>query len=404
MTESTTATLEARAETPAADTPTTDMGAKLLAFSAIPVIDISALAGADRAALEATAAEIGRACETVGFFYIKNHGIPEALIDRTYELSRQFHASPDALKRTIHIMHSPGTRGYVPAGDKDDDGDPEIYRLVEPNPDHDYLTKPRLHAAFDVALPIGEDDPDFQAGNLMLVPNQWPDWIPGFEAEVMTYYDAVTAVGQRLFHAFTVALGLPEDFFAKLSTKSPSQLRLLHYPPNDRPMDNDNLGIGAHSDFECFTILHQNAPGLQVMNAADEWVAAPPIPGTFIVNVGDLIEGWTNGRFKATQHRVVNTGKDRYSMPLFVTVDYHTVVEPLPQFVSPDNPPKYNRIVAGDHLAGFSVNGAKHLRKKICLGELKIDFPVHRENPFKRKAVNEFKPEPQAEATTQAAR
>jgi isopenicillin N synthase-like dioxygenase len=238
----------------------------------------------------------------------------------------------------------------------------------------------------------------------MLVPNQWPDWIPGFEAEVMTYYDAVTAVGQRLFHAFTVALGLPEDFFAKLSTKSPSQLRLLHYPPNDRPMDNDNLGIGAHSDFECFTILHQNAPGLQVMNAADEWVAAPPIPGTFIVNVGDLIEGWTNGRFKATQHRVVNTGKNRYSMPLFVTVDYHTAVEPLPQFVSAENPPKYNRIVAGDHLAGFSVNGAKHLRKKICLGELKIDFPIHKENPFKRKAVNEFKPEAQADATTEAAR
>lgn len=377
---------------------TAEMGAKLLAFSAIPVIDISALRGGDRAALEATAAEIGHACETVGFFYIKDHGIDEALIQRTYELSRQFHESPTELKQQVHISNSPGTRGWVPSGDKDDDGDPELYRLVEPNPDHDYLTKPRLHSAFDVALPISEDDPDFRAGNLMLVPNQWPDWIPGFEQEVMAYYDAVMSVGDRLFHAFTVALGLPEDFFAKLTKKSPSQLRLLHYPANDRPMDNDNLGIGAHSDFECFTILHQAGPGLQVMNAADEWVAAPPIPGTFIVNIGDLIEGWTNGRFKATQHRVVNTGQERFSIPLFFAVDYHTVIEPLPAFVSEQNPAKYNRIVAGDHLAGFSVNGAKHLRKKIVLGQLKIDFPVHKENPFKRKAVNEFPSPPKAEA------
>jgi isopenicillin N synthase-like dioxygenase len=381
----------------AMDQPVAEMGAKRIEVSDIPVIDISALRGTDPAALKATVAEIAEACEDVGFFYIKNHGIPEALIERTYELSRQFHFSPQELKQKVHIMHSPGTRGWVPDGDKDDDGDPELYRLVEPNPDHDYLTKPRLHAAFDVALELPQDDPDFLAGNLMLVPNQWPDWIPGFREEVMAYYEAVTAVGQQLFRAFAIALDLPEDFFARLTTKAPSQLRLLYYPPNDRPMDNDNLGIGAHSDFECFTILHTAGPGLQVMNAKDEWVAAPPIPGTFTVNIGDLIEGWTNGRFKATQHRVVNTGKERFSMPLFFAVDYHTVIEPLPQFISAENPPKYNRIVAGDHLAGFSVNGAKHLRKKIVRGELKIDFPIHKENPFKRKAVNEFQNPPRTE-------
>jgi len=385
-----------------AEPATAEMGARRIDVSEIPVIDISALRGDDRAALEATVAEIGRACETVGFFYIKNHGVPEALIARTYELSRQFHESPADLKQQVHISNSPGTRGWVPDGDKDEDGDPELYRLVEPNPDHDYLTKPRLHAAFDVALELPEDDPDFLAGNLMLVPNQWPDWIPGFREEVMAYYDAVTGVGNQLFHAFAVSLGLPEDFFAKLTKKAPSQLRLLRYPQNDRPMDNDHLGIGAHSDFECFTILHTAGPGLQVMNAADEWVAAPPLPGTFIVNVGDLIEGWTNGRFKSTQHRVVNTGKERYSMPLFFAVDYHTVIEPLPAFVSEDNPPKYNRIVAGDHLAGFSVNGAKHLRKKIVKGEIKINFPIHKENPFKRKAVNEFQTPPKAEPQAEA--
>jgi isopenicillin N synthase-like dioxygenase len=231
----------------------------------------------------------------------------------------------------------------------------------------------------------------------MLVPNQWPDWIPGFRDGIRTYYDAVMQTGRRLFEAFAIALGLPDDFFLKMVNKAPSQLRLLHYPPNDLPMDNTNLGIGAHSDFECFTILHQLAPGLQVMNAADEWVEAPPIEGSFIVNVGDLMEGWTNGRFKATQHRVVNTGKERWSMPLFFAVDYHARIEPLAQFVSKDNPARYNPIVAGEHLAGFSINLCKHLRRKIVRGELKIDFPIHSENPFKRKAVNEFEDSPAKE-------
>jgi isopenicillin N synthase-like dioxygenase len=375
-----------------------EMGAKLMAFSSIPVIDIAALRGGDRAAIEATAAEIGRACETVGFFYIKNHGVPEALIQRTYELSRRFHYSPSEQKAKVHVRHSPGTRGWVPVSSEDDDGDPELYRLVEPSPDHDYLTNPRLHAAFDLSVELPADDPDFLAGNLMLVPNQWPVWIAEFREQVMEYYEAVSQVGRQLFHAFAIRLGLPDDFFDKLTLKAPSQLRLLHYPPNDLPMDNDNLGIGPHSDFECFTILNHQAPGLQAMNAADEWVAAPPIEGTFIVNIGDLLEGWTNGRFKATQHRVVNTGKERFSIPLFFAVDYHTEIEPLPAFVSEDNPSKYNRIVAGDHLAGFSVNGAKHLRRKIVRGELAINFQIHKENPFKRKAVNEFKPQTATEA------
>jgi isopenicillin N synthase-like dioxygenase len=365
------------------------MGAKLLPFTAIPVIDIGPLYGDDRAALEATAREIGEACKTVGFFYIKNHAVPDRLIERTYAQSRRFHASTAEEKDRVHVRHSPGSRGWIPVSWEDKDDDPELYRLVEPGPEHDYLTKPRLHAAFDLSLDIPADDPDFLAGNIMLVPNQWPDWLPGFQQEVMAYFEAVMAVGNRLFRAFAVALDLPEEFFVERARKPTSQLRLLHYPPNDLPMNNDHLGIGAHSDFECFTILHQLSPGLQVMNAADEWVEAPPIPGTFIVNIGDLLEGWTNGLFKATQHRVVNIGKERYSMPLFFAADYHTPVAPLPQFITPGSPQRYNRIIAGDHLAGFSINMCKHLRKRVLSGDLKIDFPIHSENPFKRKAVNE---------------
>lgn len=367
------------------------MGARLLPFTAIPVIDIGALSGTDRTALVKVAREIGVACKTVGFFYIKNHGVPQALIERTYAHSESFHRSAAALKERVHVRNSPGSRGWIPLSTEDDDGDPQLYRLATPkNPADDYLTQPRLHAAFDLSLDIAADDPDFLAGNIMMVPNQWPDWLPQFRTEVMQYYDAVRAVGDTLFRAFAIALDLPEEFFVAKARKPPSQLRLLHYPQNDLPMDNTHLGIGAHSDFECFTILHQRAPGLQVMNAADEWVEAPPLPGTFIVNIGDMLQAWTNGLFKATQHRVINLGRERFSMPLFFAVDYHTEVAPLPAFVSSEFPARYEPIVAGDHLAGFSINMCKHLRKRVINGDLKIGFPIHNDNPFKRKAVNEF--------------
>ena len=367
------------------------MRAKLIAFTEIPVIDISALAGNDARAIAATAREIGIAAQNVGFFNISGHGIAPELIERTYEMSKTFHSAPLERRMEVHVSHSPGTRGFVPSTVEWTDPDPELHRLVEPDPgDFDFLTKPLLHAAFDLSLEIDEQDPDFRAGNLMLVPNQWPAWLPEMRSTVMAYYDAVAAVGDRLFRAFAIALDLPETFFIDRAKKPPSQLRLLHYPPNDLPMNKDNLGIGAHSDFECFTILHHRSAGLQVMNAADEWVEAPPIPGTFTVNIGDLLEGWTNGLFKATQHRVVNTGKERLSLPLFFAVDYDTVVEPLPQFVTEAQPAAYNRIVAGQHLAGFSVNACKHLRRRIRAGDLAIDFPIHKKNPFKRDGVNEF--------------
>lgn len=310
------------------------MGGKSLPFKAIPTIDIGPLFGEDQAARWTTARDIGLACETVGSFYILNHGAPEAVIDRAYDLSRRFHHSSIEQKQTVRVSRSRGARGWLPISDEAVDGDPELYRLTEPLP-----------AAFDSANEIEEDAPGFPAGSGALAQNPWPDWIPGFKKGVRAYYEAVTAIGRALFEAFAIALDLPEDVFLKLVNKAPSQLRLLHYPSNDPPMDKADLGIGARPDFECFTILSHRSPGLQVMNAANEWVAAPPMPGAFIVNIGNPLEVWTNGRFKAARRRVVNTGLERYSIPLCFRVDRHTVVEPLPQFVSEDHPVKYSRIL-----------------------------------------------------------
>ena len=367
------------------------MGAKQLSFTRIPTIDIAELLlGSDPGARRRVAQEIGSACEEVGFFYIRNHGIAQSVINKAYACSAAFHHSPVELRETVHVRRSYGNRGWLPSALAFPDPDPDLYRLVPAAEEHDYISNPRLHSAFDLSLDIPHDDPDYLAGNIMHVPNQWPEWLPGFREDVMSYFDAVIALGNQLFRAFAIALDLPETFFVDRATKPTSQLRLLHYPANGLPMDQRHLGISAHSDFECFTILNQRSAGLQVMNSANEWVEAPPLEGTFIVNIGDLIEGGTNGRFKATQHRVVNTGKERYSLPMFFAVDYHTVVEPLPQFVSAERPAAYGRIIAGEHLAGFTIQDTKHLRKRVLSGELKIDFPIVSENPFKREATNEF--------------
>lgn len=369
------------------------MGARILPFTSIPTIDIGSLFGDDRPAFEATAKEIAFACETIGFFYIKNHGISSDLIERTYDQAKRFHTSAVDLKRRVEINKSPGSAGWVPSSvDEAYGDDQDVYRLMPApaDPTDDYLIRPRIYESFDIWLDIPDDDPDFLAGNVLFVPNQWPDWIPQFRADILEYYRAIWTIGDALFRAAAVALGLGDDFFLDMCKKPPTYFRLLHYPGNDRPQDRANVGLGAHSDEGCFTILHQNVAGLQVMNAADEWVEAPPIDGTFIVNIGDLMEVFTNGLFKATRHRVVNSSQSRYSLPFFATVDYDVVVSPLPQFVSDARPSAYDPIRSGPHFADSVIQFTRHLRKRVLSGDLSLDFELQGKARFAREAVNEY--------------
>jgi len=144
----------------------------------------------------------------------------------------------------------------------------------------------------------------------MLGPNVWPD-LPGFADAVSAYYHAVLGVGDKLLWAFAVALGEDPDTFSQHATKTPSQLRLIHYPYH--PDAEDGEGIGAHTDYECFTLLKPTAPGLEVMNGAGEWIDVPPLPGTVRRHIGDMLELWTNGEFVATSHRVRRVAEERYS-------------------------------------------------------------------------------------------
>jgi isopenicillin N synthase-like dioxygenase len=322
-------------------------------FTSVPIIDISGLRSPDRGERERVAAEIGRAAREVGFLYISGSGIDESLFTRMLAATKEFFALPVEQKMESYIGRSRCHRGYVPVGEEG------VCEGGEQGPTD-------LKEAFDTALDLPADDPDYAAGNPMLGPNSWPD-LPGFAEAVTGYYDAVLEVGHLLLWAFAVALGEDPDVFSRHATKTPSQLRLIHYPYN--PDAKDGLGIGAHTDYECFTLLKPTAPGLEVLNGTGEWIDVPPVPGTFVVNIGDLLELWTNGAFIATSHRVRKVVEERYSFPLFFNVDYDTEVKPLPQFTAGEGRTRPT-LRAGEHLFAQTAQTFAYLRSRIRSGEL----------------------------------
>jgi len=214
-----------------------------------------------------------------------------------------------------------------------------------------------LHEGFDLgweepstgSVRSSEDDGSMAGGNV------WPAEIllPGFRRAVLEYYHAVVHLGQYLFPLFALALGLPEDFFADKITKPAAIMRLLYYPPQTGIVDDRTIGIGSHTDYECFTILWQQdgINALQVLNTAGKWITATPIPGSFVVNLGDQFARWTNDEFRSTVHRAINrSGVARYSIPLFFGTDYNVPLEALPSCVSDERPAKYEVVTAGDYV------------------------------------------------------
>lgn len=312
-------------------------------FEEIPVIDIQDAKSADPTLRRQLAYRIRDACVNVGFFYVKNHGITEEDIANTIKAAKQFFALPESTKMGLDIHKSPNYKGYT--------------ALLGENTDVSGLGD--LHEGFDIGW-----EPRYFAEHMnsparsdgaMTGANVWPEDLPGFKEAVLNYYHLALILGQSLFPLFALALDLPENYFDDKTTKPAAIMRLLHYPPqNPIPVEtySRQIGIGAHTDYECFTILWQDpAGGLQVQNTSGKWVDAVPIPGTLVVNLGDQFARWTNDIFKSTLHRVVNrSGVQRYSIPLFFGTDYQVLLEPIPTCVSPGSPAKYEVITAGEYV------------------------------------------------------
>jgi isopenicillin N synthase-like dioxygenase len=307
-------------------------------FVSLPIVDVSALVDSDSARLEETVAALRRAASDVGFLYVTGHAVPAERIAALEKFAHDFFELPAAAKLEYYIGRSKNHRGYVPPGE-------EVF----------YSQTKDTKEAFDLCREL--PDLDYGPASRLLGPNVWPHEIPGFRDGVMAYYEDVFALGRALLGGFALALDLPRSYFDAFLQRPPSQLRLIHYEPSAPGAD--TMGIGAHTDYECLTILHATAPGLQVINGAGRWVAAPPIPGAFVVNIGDLLEVWSNGVFISTSHRVLPVAADRYSFPLFFTVDYETRVEPLPHLSREGT--RYTPLVSGEHLLSQTMQSFRYL-------------------------------------------
>ncbi|ESK84794.1 2og-fe oxygenase [Moniliophthora roreri MCA 2997] len=329
-----------------------------LDFKSIPIINLEKLRSRNLEDRKALADQVRNACMNVGFFYVKNHGVPEVNISNVLDRAKEFfdlpmeskmkggsvfqrktRANAYALPGQIENKTTPNFKGYSP--------------LLSGN--NDPNNKGDLQEGFEFGWENldGVADSSRKDDGIMTGANVWPSELPDFRAAALQYYHSLVDLGKLLFPIFALALNIEENFFEDKIRNSAALMRILHYPNQESSVDDGVLGIGAHTDWECFTILWQE-PGiqaLQVLNAQKEWINAPPIPGTFVVNLGDQFARWTNDVFKSTVHRVINkSGARRYSIPLFFGTDYDVKLEPIPSCVSTDRPPKYEVVTAGEYV------------------------------------------------------
>ena len=311
-----------------------------VSVSDIPIIDVAPLIGSGSVEDKArVAAQMAEAFTRVGFCYVANHGVPQDLIDRAFGLLPDFFGLPETEKAKITI--NTNQRGWL-----------GMRRQTQV-----HGKKPNRSESFIFGLDLPEDDPDRKAGLPLHDTNKWPDGLPEFRSTLEAHWREMYALGPHLLRGLALAMGQDENFFEPMYKKPDSLLRCVMYPPSD-PEDADAFGAGPHTDNGTLTILAQDqVGGLQLRTLDGTWVDAPTLPGTFVINVGDMIMRWTNGVFRSTPHRVVsNNDHVRYSMPFFFFPDYRTRISVLPEYTGADNPPKFDPIVWGEYVVGqFSL-------------------------------------------------
>jgi len=301
----------------------------------LPLIDIAPLYGRDESAWPAVARQIDSACREWGFFYITGHPIPARRFADLLQAAKTFFAQPTAEKLKIDITRSRNHRGYgAIATEQLDPALPSDFKET-----------------FDMALNLPPEHPDVLAGKSFYGPNRHPD-LPGWEALLEAHYADMQELAKTVLRALAIALGIERDFFDRRFVQPVSVFRMIHYPPAAARQSADQPGAGAHTDYGCVTLLYQDdAGGLQVQNRQGQWIDAPPIEGSFVVNIGDMMARWSNDRYRSTPHRVISPqGADRYSMPFFAEPHMDTPIECLPSCFDADNPPKYPPTTCGEWL------------------------------------------------------
>lgn len=298
--------------------------------NAIPVIDLAPLI--DGSQPLAVAQEIHRACTEVGFLYVKNHGLDPQLVEQLHQAGLGFFRQSEAQKRRVLLNET--HRGFLAYGNAKMSDD----------------AKPDLKESFVWGTDASEEAIAADPKNRFLGRNLWPE-SPELEPLCLAYTEQVHGLAKHLLHAFALGMGVPADTFLAGSDAPISRTSMVYYPPQPKDMGSEQFGVAPHTDFGVLTLLRQDdVGGLQVQGLDGQWLTAKPIEDTLIINVGDLLERWSNGHYRSTPHRVVNaSGRERLSLVVAYDPAYDTPID-ASVALEPGEALKSDPIRCGDYL------------------------------------------------------
>ncbi|KAL2202657.1 Clavaminate synthase-like protein [Sarocladium strictum] len=306
----------------------------------MPIIDLSSMHG-DETARKMLAAQIRAAAENTGFFYVRNHGIPQNLIQQALEQVKVFFNQSPEDKDRVAFDKAGKFCGYHGVGS------------TQINNKETRDKKETFSMRYDTCIDPAHDDEKDINSNFASTDYAWDGTrhLTNFRPVLTEFYQKRLMLARELIRLFAIALDLPEEYFDSITTTPGADAVHIHYPGTDDLSNTDDIdvGIGSHTDIQCVTLLWQDmSGGLQVLSADDEWLDARPIEGTMVINIGDFLQRLSNNRFKSTVHRVYNRQKaSRYSMPFFLGFNPDAVCEVVPTCTDTDHPPLYGPISCG---------------------------------------------------------
>ncbi|MFC7965679.1 isopenicillin N synthase family dioxygenase [Streptomyces cinereoruber] len=332
-----------------------------MVIHSIPVISYEEIISGD-----VTPAHVLETLAETGYFYLSDLDkvISPQLFKALQDVSKSFFDSSLESKMEYYIGDSDHHRGYVPVTEQGAYGDESI----------------RTYEAFDIGYEAEPLPSDRSLGFELIGPNRYPARIDGMAATAEAYYAANFTVSRHLLRLIARGVGEDEEYFDRWITRPASQLRLIHYVPNDVLVNSDDTSMGAHTDYELFTLIHQTSPGLLAYDRPTRtWRNMPVFKNTLLVLGGDMLQFLTGGKVKSLLHRVITTGEERYSFPFFMNLDFETELRVLPKFGASDE-----RITVGHHLLGQLYRDFPYIKERVDSGKWPVDFAIPDRNVFEQ--------------------
>ena len=297
----------------------------------IPIIDVGPLMDGSNA--QAVGRELVWAASEIGFIYVKNHGVAQSIIDLTRQTGLEFFRLPEAAK--FEVKSNQHHHGYLKPGSTKMHDDAKI----------------DLKESFNWGLELSREQLHAEQSNPLMGPNLWPAALPRLKTAAYPFFEAASHCAVQLLRGFALGASLPPEHFVSHADKPVSRGSFQYYPPQPANTEGEQFGVAPHTDFGVLTVLCQDSVGgLELQLPTGEWAAVPPIEGAFVVNVGDLLSRWSNGKFLSTPHRVINrSARERLSLVLAYDPNFETLID-ASDFCADGESPAQAATTCGDYL------------------------------------------------------